>query len=49
LKGELEAFRKALGKFSQTTYVDNQLKEFEEFLLDNALLKVQNQTLADKT
>jgi hypothetical protein len=28
--------------------MDNQLKEFEEFFLDNALLTVQNQTLADK-
>jgi hypothetical protein len=32
-----------LGKVSQTT---NQL--FEELLLDNALLKVQNQALVDK-
>jgi hypothetical protein len=29
--------------------MDNLLKEFEEFFLDNALLKVQNQTLADKS
>jgi hypothetical protein len=29
--------------------MDNRLKEFEELLLDNALLKVQNQTLAKKT
>jgi CHAD domain-containing protein len=43
LKGELETFCKAF----QTTYMDNQLKEFKELLLDNALLKVQNQTLAD--
>jgi hypothetical protein len=28
--------------------MDNQLREFEELLLDNALFKVQNQTLADK-
>jgi hypothetical protein len=28
--------------------MDNQLKEFEELILDNALLKVQNKTLADK-
>jgi hypothetical protein len=28
--------------------MDNQLKEFKELLLDNALLKVQNQTLVDK-
>ncbi len=49
LKGKLETFRKALGNFFQTTYMDNQLKEFQEFqefLLDNALLKVHNQTLA---
>jgi hypothetical protein len=28
--------------------MDNQLKEFKKLLLDNALLKLQNQTLADK-
>lgn len=28
--------------------MDNHLTEFEELLLDNALLKVQNQALADK-
>jgi hypothetical protein len=28
--------------------MDNWLKEFEELILDNALLKVQNQTLVDK-
>jgi hypothetical protein len=28
--------------------MDNRLKEFEELLLDNALLKVHNQTLVDK-
>jgi hypothetical protein len=28
--------------------MDNQLKEFKELPLDNALLKVQNQTLANK-
>jgi hypothetical protein len=39
LKDELETFRK-FGKASQPTYMDNQLKEFEELLLDNALLKV---------
>jgi hypothetical protein len=36
------------GKTSQTTYMDNQLKEFRELLLDNALFKVLNQALADK-
>jgi hypothetical protein len=40
LKGELETLHKALGKASQPTYMDNWLKEFEELLLDNALLKV---------
>jgi len=35
------------GKHFSTTYVDNRLKEFEELLLDNALLKVQNQALVD--
>jgi hypothetical protein len=28
--------------------MDNMLKEFEELLLDNKSLKVQNQTLGDK-
>jgi UDP-galactopyranose mutase len=28
--------------------MDNQLREFEELLLDNALLKVQNQALVEK-
>jgi hypothetical protein len=28
--------------------MDNRLREFEELLLDNALLKVQNQALANK-
>jgi hypothetical protein len=28
--------------------MDNRLKEFEELLLDNVLLKVQNHTLVDK-
>jgi hypothetical protein len=44
----LETLRQTLGKVFQTTYMDNWLKEFEELLLDNALLKVQNQTLVDK-
>jgi hypothetical protein len=48
LKGELETFYKVSGKVYQTTYMDNWLKEFEELLLDNALFKVQNQTLVDK-
>ncbi len=49
LKGELETFRQTLGKISQTTYMDNQLKGFEELLLDNALFKVKNQALVDKS
>jgi hypothetical protein len=28
--------------------MNNMLKEFEELLLDNTLLKVQNQTLGDE-
>jgi hypothetical protein len=40
LKGELETFRQTSGKFSQTTFLDNWFREFEELLLDNALLKV---------
>ncbi len=48
LKGKLETLRKALGKVFQDTYMDNQLKKFRELLLDNALLKVQNQTLANE-
>jgi hypothetical protein len=47
LKGELETLHKVLDKVFQTTYMDNWLKEFEECFLDNALLKVQEQTLAD--
>jgi len=42
LKGELETLHQTLGKVSQTTYMDNQLREFEELLLDNALFKVHN-------
>ncbi len=42
LKGELETLDQAPGRVFQTIYMDNQLKEFEELLLDNALLKVQN-------
>jgi hypothetical protein len=48
LKGELETLWKASNKVSQTTYMDNRLKEFKELFLDNALLKVQNKTLVDK-
>jgi hypothetical protein len=40
LKAKLETFHKSLGKASQPTYMDNHLKEFEELLLNNALLKV---------
>jgi hypothetical protein len=48
LKGKLETLCQTPNKVFQTTYMDNWLKEFEELLLDNALLKVHNQTLADK-
>jgi hypothetical protein len=48
LKGKLETFRKSPSKAYQLTYMDNQLKEFEKLLLDNALLRVQNRTLAEK-
>jgi hypothetical protein len=48
LKGELETLCQTLYKFFQTTYTDNQLRGFEELLLDNALLKVHNQALVDK-
>jgi hypothetical protein len=48
LKGELETLHKSFSKIFQPTYMDNKLKEFEELLLDNALLKVQNQTLVEK-
>jgi len=44
----LEIIRKMLGKVFRTIYMDNWLKELEELLLDNALLKVQNQTMVDK-
>jgi len=40
LKGELETFRQLHSKAFQTIYMDSQLKECEELLLDNALLKV---------
>jgi hypothetical protein len=42
LKGYLETLRKAPSEVSQTTYIGNQLKEFQELLLDNALFKVYN-------
>ncbi len=42
LKGELETLHKTPSKVFQITYMDNQLKEFEELFLDNALFKVQN-------
>ncbi len=48
LKCELKTLHQMHGKTSQTTYMDNQLKEFRELLLDNALFKVLNQALADK-
>jgi hypothetical protein len=40
LKGELETLCQLHSKAFQTIYMDNQLKECEELLLDNALLKV---------
>jgi hypothetical protein len=48
LKGEFETLSKMFNKVFQLIYMDNRLMEFENLLLDNALLKVQNQTLADK-
>jgi hypothetical protein len=48
LKGKLETLRQTLDKVFQTTYMDDQLKEFDKLLLDNALLKVQNQALTNK-
>jgi hypothetical protein len=48
LKGKLETFHQTSSKHSSTTYVDNQLKEFEKLFLDNVLLKVHNQALAHK-
>jgi hypothetical protein len=48
LKGKLETLHKTSSKVSQTTSMDNRVKEFDELLLDNAFLKVQNQTLVDK-
>jgi hypothetical protein len=44
----LETLHQTPSKVSQTTYMDNWWKKFEELFLDNALLKVQNQTLVDK-
>ncbi len=40
LKGELETLCKSPGKAFQLTYMDNQLKEFENLFIDNALFKV---------
>jgi hypothetical protein len=48
LKGELETLRKAPSKAYQPIYMHNELKEFEELLLDNVLFKVQNQPLTNK-
>jgi hypothetical protein len=45
LKGGLETLCQTPGKASQITYMDHWLKEVEKLLLDNALLKVQNQAL----
>jgi hypothetical protein len=45
---ELETFCQSPSKTFQITYMDNQLREFEELLLDNALLEVHNQALVDK-
>jgi hypothetical protein len=44
----LETLHKASSKVSQTTSMDNRLKEFDKLLLDNAFFKVQNQALVDK-
>lgn len=48
MKNELETLHQLLSKTSETIYMDNRLKELEELLLDNALLKLQNQALIDK-
>jgi hypothetical protein len=50
LKAEkwIETLFQSPGKAFQSTHMDNLLKEFEELLLDNTLLKVQNQALVDK-
>jgi hypothetical protein len=48
LKRKLKTICQTFSKVSQTSYMDNWLKEFEELFLDNALLKVQNQTLVNK-
>jgi hypothetical protein len=48
LKGKLETLHQTPSKVSQTTYMDKWLKEFEELILDNALLMVQNQALVNK-
>lgn len=39
LKGQLETLHKSPNKTSQPTYMDNQLKEFEELIMDNTLFK----------
>jgi hypothetical protein len=44
----METLCKSLGEAFQPMYMDNQLKEFEELFMDNALFKVQNQALVKK-
>jgi hypothetical protein len=49
-KGQLELAKVQLKKPTQVIHVKiyNMLKEFEELLLNNTSLKVQNQVLGDK-
>jgi hypothetical protein len=47
LKGELKTFCQSPNKTLKTTYMDNQLREFEELFLDNALFNLQNQALVN--
>ncbi len=44
LKDKVQAMRISPSKTFQTLHVDNWLRKFEELMLDNALLKIQNQT-----
>jgi len=44
----MEVMQISPSMISYTLHMENQLKEFEELLPNNALLKVQNQAPADR-
>ncbi len=47
LKGKVITMCQSRGKTFQTSYINNQLREFKELMLDNALFKLQNQALTN--